>query len=113
MEQRNKKTWSMTGCATLLVILGFGALSSNFFFVGFNYKSAKAKYIAAGLPFEAKDMLRHIPDDQNSVALVRILSSYRSVPIQEDAVPDLEVLLQAELDLSAKEEFFGFDGGRI
>jgi hypothetical protein len=74
MSKRAKRNWLLFGGGVAFAVLVVAVLLSNFIMVSMEYDKAKNEYIAAGLPFEVKDMVRNVPKEQNAADL---LSQYK------------------------------------
>lgn len=69
MSKRAKRNWLLFGGGAAFAVLVVAVLLSNFIMVSMEYDKTKKEYIAAGLPFEVKDMVRNVPKEQNAAEL--------------------------------------------
>lgn len=74
MNERAKRNWLLFGGGVAFSLLVVGVLLMNIILVSMDYDKAKKEYLVAGLPFEAKDMPRNVPEQENAAGL---LSKYK------------------------------------
>lgn len=75
------------GGGAAFAVLVVGVLLSNFIMVSMEYDKAKREYLAVGLPFEVKDMVRNVPKEQNAATL---FSQYKHTSTVASADPKFD-----------------------